>query len=181
MPRALDALWCTVEDCGRPRHKNLLCKGHFKRGPNATVLDQHPSLLRDADGNKRCCMCKEWLPESRFGKTPGKAKDDLQSACFPCNAKRRRARRFGLTDDWFEVTFEAQGSKCAICGSLEPRGRGWSIDHDHSCCPSKGSSCGKCIRGILCSPCNCALGMVNDNPDVLRSAIAYLGTYCEPA
>jgi hypothetical protein len=70
---------------------------------------------------------------------------------------------------------ERQGGVCAICGLPCKSGKRLSIDHDHSCCPGKGS-CGKCVRGLLCMNCNNGLGHFKDDPELLGTAIAYLTT-----
>jgi len=59
--------------------------------------------------------------------------------------------------------FNEQGKACGICGAGEPTQKGWQTDHDHGCCPERGRSCGRCVRGILCAPCNTALGAVEAN------------------
>lgn len=62
-----------------------------------------------------------------------------------------------------------QGGGCAICGSAV-----WLVvDHDHACCAGP-SSCGACVRGILCGECNTIIGRVNDDADRLERAAAYL-------
>jgi len=81
-------------------------------------------------------------------------------------------RRYHLTLEQFDALLEKQGG-CAICGRDTPDAHGWQVDHDHSCCPS-GYSCGKCVRGILCAPCNKGLGHFGDNPDRLIVAAEYL-------
>lgn len=53
---------------------------------------------------------------------------------------------------------------CDICGR-EPKDRAHAVDHDHAT--------GK-LRGILCGPCNTALGMLRDSPDLMRRAAAYI-------
>lgn len=59
---------------------------------------------------------------------------------------------------------------CELCGATDRR---LVIDHDHSCCP-RNYACGKCFRGMLCQPCNVALGMFQDDPALLRRAAEYL-------
>lgn len=77
---------------------------------------------------------------------------------------------FGITPQDYEKMFESQQGRCAVCDQQETAERdgklvALAVDHDHK----TGS-----IRGLLCSKCNCALGLVGDNAERLRSMIAYI-------
>lgn len=48
------------------------------------------------------------------------------------------------------------------------------MDHNHECCRTSGRSCGECVRGALCRKCNMLLGMVKDDVEILKRAVAYL-------
>lgn len=79
---------------------------------------------------------------------------------------------FGITLEWFNKKLKEQNGVCAICGKSEylvdPRNnkiRELCVDHDHKT--------GK-IRGLLCGKCNQAIGLLNDNIQILQSAINYL-------
>ncbi|MFF0432390.1 endonuclease domain-containing protein [Streptomyces sp. NPDC004327] len=66
-----------------------------------------------------------------------------------------RLRKFRMTEDAYAELLELQGNGCAICGVAHPDDSIWHIDHDHACCPVDATiTCGKCIRGLLCPPCN---------------------------
>lgn len=85
-------------------------------------------------------------------------------------------RPYGLTPGRYAELLAAQGGGCAICGSPDPglsHAKRLAVDHNHSCCPG-GGSCGRCVRGLLCVPCNTILGQAGDNPDRLLAAAAYL-------
>lgn len=67
--------------------------------------------------------------------------------------------------------FDEQDGKCAICrressGLLYGKPRVLSVDHSHK--PD-----GK-VRGLLCHKCNMAIGLLQDNPELLRAAATYL-------
>lgn len=82
--------------------------------------------------------------------------------------------RFNLSWDEYQRMFEEQEGCCAICGRHESEFKfRLGVDHDHRCCPGK-KSCGRCIRGLLCQPCNAALGGFQDEPLVMESAISYV-------
>jgi hypothetical protein len=86
------------------------------------------------------------------------------------NPKQKRnsdlIRTYGITLAQWDVMFAEQGSVCAICLTDTPGTKGWMTDH----CHTAGH-----VRGILCSPCNLALGLLKDNPATLAAAITYLG------
>lgn len=78
---------------------------------------------------------------------------------------RKRFKKYGMTRDDFEELFKLQGCRCAGCGSYDPKGKDWHIDHEHKT---------KHVRGILCSGCNSAIGFAKDNPQTLRNLADYV-------
>lgn len=112
-----------------------------------------------------CCKdCREPLPE-----TAGKGR----VYCDQCGP--HRGRMHGKSRQWFEAKLAEQGNACAVCGTVAPAGRygGWNVDHDHDCCPG-GTSCGECVRDILCYKCNTFLGMAGDDPERMEAGAAYV-------
>jgi hypothetical protein len=66
-----------------------------------------------------------------------------------------------------------------ICNLEFPGGK-FNVDHDHSCCNGE-TTCGRCVRGILCSGCNGGIGLLRDDITILTKAIEYLnrGTFVD--
>ena len=60
---------------------------------------------------------------------------------------------------------QAQGGKCAICGTTAPGKQGWMLDHCHGT---------NAVRGVLCCNCNWGLGHFKDSIKVLDKARRYL-------
>jgi hypothetical protein len=90
------------------------------------------------------------------------------------NKDRRRLLRFGITPERYDEILQSQGGHCAICGiEAEGAGRTLAIDHDHQCCPGR-TSCGKCVRGLLCNRHNLALGQFGDDLGQLEAAVRYM-------
>jgi len=74
---------------------------------------------------------------------------------------------YGITSEELAELFVQQHSACAICGKQLDitQTRKWCVDHCHET--------GR-VRGILCFPCNVALGQFSDSPAMLMRAIQYL-------
>lgn len=80
---------------------------------------------------------------------------------------------YNITAEQYEAIYLAQGSKCAICQRATGATRKLAVDHDHSCCAGP-TSCGKCVRSLLCKPCNRMLGHMRDDPEMAERAADYL-------
>jgi hypothetical protein len=83
------------------------------------------------------------------------------------------ARTYSITAERYAELYEAQGGTCAICQRATGASRKLSVDHDHKCCNGS-TSCGECVRGLLCRPCNDLLGHGRDDIQFFGRAIAYL-------
>jgi hypothetical protein len=150
---------------------------------------------------KRCARCGATKPVSQFFRSKVRpdncsvyCKTCQMAACAETRARHphlhRRAgerwrqrnpdygrfrglyRRYGITRQDYEAMLQAQDGRCAICGSDDPRGtirnggeKSFSVDHCHET--------GK-IRGLLCAPCNVAIGQLQHSEEILLSAIRYL-------
>ena len=110
---------------------------------------------------RRCYKCQKPLPNAK--RQPGMA------VCDDCRVdprqhrvaheKRRRLRRYGLTQDDYDRILLSQGGRCPGCGTDSPGGKGWCIDHSHRS--------GR-VRALLCNRCNTVLGLAGEDPSVLR-------------
>ena len=78
----------------------------------------------------------------------------------------RFKRVFGISIDDYNEMLRNQDYKCAICGTTESENKKrLAVDHCHT--TNK-------VRKLLCHHCNCALGMVNDDKEILISMLSYL-------
>lgn len=79
--------------------------------------------------------------------------------------RRRKLKRYGLTEQAYRDLLQKQNNLCAICFSSRSSKRDWHVDHNHET--------GE-IRGVLCHHCNLMLGNAKDRTPTLLSAIFYL-------
>lgn len=111
-----------------------------------------------------CTHCKlnkptrEYLKDTRY--TNGH-----RNTCNRCRTKQvlncQRKKKYGMGTVEYEEFFKKHNHSCDVCGAEDRLG----VDH----CHTSGAA-----RGLLCSRCNTALGMVNDDIEVLEGLVGYL-------
>lgn len=138
---------------------------------------------------KQCTVCKETKELDQFYNVKS-TKDGKGYRCKECDNKARQKwsannpershlsqrqrnlkHRFGVDLEWYEKQFKKQNYSCAICETKTNKTVGdrqfWNFSVDH--CHDSGK-----IRGILCNNCNRALGLFQDNPELLKKAASYV-------
>ena len=150
---------------------------------------------------RRCTKCGETKPRTEFSRDKRRP-DGCQSWCKLCKAVYQRkynaehkeqtaayrrkyyaehpekirggsySRDYHLRHHYdislatYNAMLKHQGGGCAICGKARDRdGKYLSVDHDHET--------GE-IRGLLCSQCNHALGLLQESEELCLSAASYL-------
>ena len=109
---------------------------------------------------KICNLCEISKLFSEYTKVTN---GDYSSKCKPCNALNHKKLRYGLDNINFNLLLEIQNNLCAIC-EVSFKNTKIEVDHCHQT---------KVVRGLLCHSCNSGLGQVNDNINILQSAIHY--------
>jgi hypothetical protein len=105
-------------------------------------------------GSLRCrechrAACRRW-----------KKKTGYKPKVSPAQQRRYNDKRcYGLDGDESDRLRAIE--QCQVCGSTGSM----VIDHCHD---------SGVVRGVLCTPCNLALGHVKDSPDTLRALASYL-------
>lgn len=129
---------------------------------------------------KECSRCGKKNPASEFYTSMATVLG-LSSRCKVCiseiskdtyvldkTRKSHLRRKYGLTVENYTILLKEQDGKCAICDSKDAGRQGvknLAVDHNHST--------GK-VRGLLCSRCNLGIGHLDDDPNRLEAAAAYL-------
>ena len=121
---------------------------------------------------RRCSVCRDEKLISDFP-TRNSRPEGLEYRCKQCaNAATiggHRLAMYGVTRQTYNQMVMEQCGNCAICGRPETaKNRQLCVDHDHAT--------GK-IRGLLCSRCNTALGLMQDDDRIVRRALSYIGEH----
>jgi hypothetical protein len=144
-------------------------------------------------GVKWCPACKvEKLLDSYSICRSGKRKGHPAGACKECRTVLHKTRKradptiyeriewpcklkklYGITVEQYDTLLAEQKECCAVCGSTSSYSRNYkntarakfSVDHCHAT--------GK-VRGLLCTKCNRALGLLNDSIESVLRMSEYL-------
>jgi len=120
-------------------------------------------------GRKVCTKCGTEKAFDAFHRQES-SPDGRAMYCISCKTEGRRSHHlkhsYGITEEHYLTMIDEQHGCCAICGSDDETISGHlCVDHDHQT---------GAVRGLLCSNCNTGLGLLQDNPAILQSAIRYL-------
>lgn len=137
---------------------------------------------------KHCNKCDADKPLTEFSRRG----DGYQPWCKACNKAHKRDwivsnrdkvsvnamwSKYRLRPADFEALLEKQSGMCALCDYTFSGRSDIEIDHDHTCCAGA-TSCGKCVRGLLCAKHNKMMIWVDafeNEPERFESARLYAG------
>ena len=167
---------CSLEFCDERMKTRGYCARHYSEWHRGRAFTRErvrynwrprgKLFERNEHGQKQCKDCERWLDEDRYAKHP--SADGLAPRCVDC--VRCKTHNISFAD--YMILWEEQRGLCAACGTKLSAGV-YHVDHDHACC-SGVSSCGKCVRGILCRSCNQTLGFAKDSLVRLRGLSNYI-------
>jgi len=147
--------------------KHSVNSGKPLRGnPEPRLCSTHEGVeTRHGEPLKACPNCNTEKPESDFYKKDRSGR--LDSTCKSCRIVAQREKTLGVTDEDYWKLYHGQGGRCGICRSrlYSKRYKRFAVDHCHTS--------GR-IRGLLCTNCNTAIGLLKDDPTALQRAIDWV-------
>lgn len=122
-----------------------------------------------------CAGCQQWFwPRNLHYQNEGRGD---RRYCAPClralavewnewaaGRASRYKQIYDLSAEEHAKLFLAQAGRCAIC-RRKNKDMTLVVDHDHA---------SGLVRGLLCSSCNTAIGMFQDDPIRMAAAIRYV-------
>lgn len=148
---------CTFEGCANLEFNPGYCAGHYYQG----LRGEEMKPLRE---RQSCPVagCKNSF-------------NVKQTKSGVCRTHSAVMWRFSISRERLIEILEPQVCSSPGCSRTERL----SIDHDHACCNYDARSghkvsCGKCVRGLLCSTCNTSLGLLQESPERIRGLLMYL-------
>lgn len=117
------------------------------------------------NGYRPCSKCRRNRAEKFYTSPRGRVCSDCRKKSrSKASHEKRVTATYGPGPGEYDVLFEAQDGRCAIC--REPRRQRLSVDHDHK---------SGLVRGLLCRRHNGQLlPAARDRPEILRAAAEYL-------
>lgn len=85
----------------------------------------------------------------------------------PTYRRREALKKYNMSIEDYNKIYEQQKGICLICKGNFPNGTNKGLVVDH--CHTKGH-----VRGLLCNPCNQAIGMLKHDILILEEAIRYI-------
>ena len=147
---------CVEDGCSEPVKSKGLCKMHYQR-----FLRHGHTRYRDRKKAAKQCSI-DGCGDILYAK----------SLCHAHYAKQRKWRAAGVDATRYQEMLREQGGVCAICAQPERTADGLSgkpkdlaVDHDHAT---------GAVRALLCSACNTAIGLFNDDVALLAKAQSYV-------
>lgn len=145
------------------------------------TLKHNDEFYRRSDGSGVQSTCKRCVGEISVArrKVPAIRKREYELArAYRRNNlqhmrnldRERNLRKLGIEKEQYDKLFTLQNGVCAICKKpetaiLKGKVKNLAVDHCHD--SSK-------VRGLLCSKCNTAIGLLNHDVDLLELAQVYL-------
>jgi hypothetical protein len=135
---------------------------------------EHTDRPHCAKGLCASCYTIRWMKENPDANSGNRWNKNHPEKTRYHVRKSSLKKKYGLTMAQYEAMWEAQQGRCAnvrcnFTGELLCYQRnGLHVDHDHKT--------GK-VRGLLCSTCNKAMGMLGDDPGRLLGLIEYLSSF----
>ena len=164
---------CLTEKSYLEFHKNKQTKDGYSVycKPCKSSIDKDWINSKPEQIEKRKIRSREWQKNNpeRYKECIDKWKENNLERKWILDKKSHLWTHYRMTIEDFQKMFFNQNGKCLVC----EKEKKLVVDHDHSCCPKK-ITCGKCIRGLVCTSCNTLLGYLETHKNLLSKAEKYL-------
>lgn len=148
-----------------------------KRCPRCKAVKEVTEFYKNKSqpgGLSSCCKECFKTAQKKYRQSPAKQKMDKESAKIRRRTPKVRnqmlIRKYGISLDQWQGLFNTQDGCCAICSKHQSElKQTLNVDHSHKT---------GIIRGLLCSKCNAAIGLLQDSSRIAKKAMEYLNDNC---